>query len=154
MSPTSGIRRSHTEVAGADFYQAGAVLAFGNDDRVDDAMLVGAHGNGGVAAFFNRDQFPGGLLKEPGRGGLADKDILLRDNRLGVDDAVFVKVFVRLGTVGAGNVLFGDFYAVNLTAGIAAFLAFIGPEEVGAAKAALDGGLVEDERIFNIVAFE
>ncbi len=149
LSPTSG----HAEVAGPDFHEAGTVLALGDDDRVDNAVLVAAHRDGGVAALLDRNQFTGRFLEEPRRGGLADQHILLCDNGLGVDHAVFVKVLVGLGTVGTGNVLFGDFDPVDLAAGIPALFAFVGPEEVGTAEAALDRGLVEDERIFNIVAF-
>jgi hypothetical protein len=143
----------NTEITGSDLHEARTVLALGDDHRIYDTMLIAPHRNGSVAAFLDRDQFPGRLLKEPGRGGLSYQDILFRDHGLGVDDPVLVKVLVGLGTMGTGNVLFGDLDPVDLATGIAAFLAFIGPEEVRPAKAALDRGLVEDERIFDIVTF-
>ncbi len=47
--------------------QTGTVLSLGQDDGIDDTPpFVASHGNGGITAFLNGDQFTGRFFKEPG----------------------------------------------------------------------------------------
>jgi len=52
--------------------------------------------------------------------------------------------------VRAGDLFVRDLDLVDLAAGVAPLLAVVGAEEVRASEAPVDGGLVDDQRIFNV----
>ena len=135
------------------FDQAGAVLAFGYNNRVNNPMLVAPHGNRGITPFFDSNQVTGRLFQEPWRRSLPNQDILFSDDRLRVDHTVFIEVLVGISPVGPGHFLVRYFDPVNLPTRITAFFAFISPEEMRSAKTPVNRCLVENQRIFNIEAF-
>ena len=110
-----------------------------------------AHGDGGLAPLLRREEV-GGLLEETRRARLADEHVAGAHGALGRDEAVLAEVAVGLGGAGALHVGRGDLEVVLLASGVPALLRDVRAEERRAAKAAVDGGAVHDERILHVVA--
>ena len=113
-----------------DFHQAGTVLTFGYDNRINNPVLVTPHGNRCVTPFLDSNQVAGRFFQEPRRRSLPNQDILFSDDRLRVDYPVFIEVFIRVCPMGTGHFLVRYFDPVNLPTGIPAFFSFISPEEM------------------------
>src|SRR5690606_31563725 len=103
-----------------------------------------------VASFLYGDELACRFFEEPRWRGFPYKHILFTDNRLWVDDAIVIQVRVVLRAVRAGDLLIRYLDPVNLTTGVAPLFAFVGPEEVRPPETTVDGGLVNDQRIFNV----
>src|SRR5665647_1023828 len=114
-------------------------------------MFVAAHGDRCIATFLNGYKLSRWFFKEPGWGGLADQNIFFRDNCFRINHTVFVEVLIRISTMCTGNILFRDFNPVDLPTRITSLFTFVRPEEMGTSQPPLNGCLIEDESIFDIV---
>src|SRR2546426_431912 len=139
------------EVAHLHLRELRAVLALRQHDRVDPTAFPVPHRDGRLAALL-RSQEVRLLFEEPRRTRLPDQDFAALDEDLRRDEAIIRReVRVRQVRAGALDVRGRDLEVVFLTAGVAALLRAVRSHERRAPEAAIDRGLVHDERVFHVV---
>ena len=133
-----------------DTDEPASVLGLGDHDGIDVSLLSGTDGDGRLPALLRGEEVRV-LLEEPGRGCLSDEDIGTVDLALGGDETVLAEL--RIGHIGPGAHDVGgrDLEVVLLSSGVAALLGTVGPHERGPAETPLDGTLVHDQRILDVV---
>ena len=130
----------------------GVLLGHGEHDRVDPSALSVPDGEGCLPPLLGGK---GLLLDEPGGRGLTDEDVSAGDLCLGGDQSVVSECGVCCVSTCSDDIGGGDLEVVPLPVvqivGVL-LLCTVGPEEGGTSESALDGALVHDDCILDVVS--
>ena len=138
-----------------DTDEPGTVLGLGDHDGVDESVLSGPDGDGGLTPLLGGHELCIVVIQEPGGRGLSDEDIGSLDLGLGEHESIlFVDEEVCLVSTTSDDLVLGQLELIHLSAGVVAGLCTVGPHEGGPSESSLDGALVHDESILDVVSVE